>query len=323
MKTAYIYHSDMLRHETGQGHPESPQRLSVLEKTLFGAGQSDQTLALASRLDHVQASLHNRLYDAVSRVHTAIYIDTLKAAVPKTGRIYLDPDTSLAPGSLLAAELAVSAGLNAVDSVMGGSIQNAFCAIRPPGHHAEASKAMGFCLFNNVAIAAKYIQTTHHLDRVLIIDWDVHHGNGTQNAFYQDPDIFYFSTHQFPCYPGTGAKNERGAGRAEGRTENHPLPAGSGDTEVLSIFEQDLSKAVSDFRPDFILISAGFDAHEQDPLASLEVTDEGFEEMTRIVLALAEAHCGGRIVSFLEGGYHLNALVRSVERHLGVLSGFL
>ncbi len=321
MKTGYIYHPDMLRHDTGPGHPESPQRLSTLEKKLFGASQSNQGFALTSRLEKMQSERHDRLYDAVSRIHTSTYIDALKAAVPKTDRIYLDPDTPLSPGSLLAAELAVSAGLIAVDSVMAGSIRNAFCAVRPPGHHAEAGKAMGFCLFNNIAIAAKYIQTKYHLDKVLIIDWDVHHGNGTQNAFYQDSSVFYFSSHQFPCYPGTGAKDERGEGRGEGSTENHPLPAGSGDTELLAVFEHDLSLAVSDFRPDFILISAGFDAHRDDPLASLEVTDEGFAEMTKIVCSLADTHCEGRIISFLEGGYNLDALARSVERHLGVLCG--
>jgi len=321
MKTAYIYHPDMLRHDTGPGHPESLQRLFVLEEQLFGPVQSDKGFGLASQLDKVQSELHDKLYDAVSQIHTATYIDALKTSVPKTDRIYLDPDTPLSPGSLLAAELAVSAGLIAVDSIMAGKIQNAFCAVRPPGHHAEAEKAMGFCLFNNIAIAAKYIQKAHHLNRVLIIDWDVHHGNGTQNAFYQDPSVFYFSTHQYPCYPGTGATDERGEGAGEGFTKNHPLLAGSGDTDLLSIFEHDLSKVASDFRPDFILISAGFDAHQEDPLASLEVTDEGFSKMTRIVVALAETHCQGRIISFLEGGYNLKALARSVEGHLGVLSG--
>lgn len=321
MKTAYLHHPDMLRHDTGPGHPESPQRLSHLESHLFAGERSTQIETLTSRLFKVASERHEDLYDAISQIHTAPYIESLKSSLPTTERIYLDPDTPLSPGSLLAAELAVSAGLIAVDLVMAGMVQNAFCAVRPPGHHAEAGRAMGFCLFNNVAVAAKYIQTKYPLKKVFIIDWDVHHGNGTQNAFYQDASVFYFSTHQFPCYPGTGAKEERGESEGMGFTANHPLPAGSGDATLLSIFERDLNKVVSDFQPDFILISAGFDAHEDDPLASLNVTDKGFAEMTKHVLALAEIHCEGRIVSFLEGGYNLDALARSVERHLAVLSG--
>ncbi len=320
MKTAYIYHPDMLQHDTGPGHPESPQRLSILEKHLFDEERSSEIETLVDRLFKIESARHDGLYDAIAQIHTADYIASLKSSLPKTERIYLDPDTSLSPGSLLAAELAVSAGLMSVDLVMAGRVQNAFCAVRPPGHHAEAGRAMGFCLFNNIAIAAKYIQTNYHLKKVFIIDWDVHHGNGTQNVFYDDPSIFYFSTHQSPSYPGTGAKEEQGEGAGAGFTANHPLPAGAGDAALLSIFERDLYKAISDFQPDFILISAGFDAHEEDPLASLNVTDEGFSEMTKHVVAFAETHCEGRIVSFLEGGYNLNALARSVEQHLGVLA---
>lgn len=321
MKTGYIYHPAMLSHDTGPGHPESAQRLVALKEKRFTSEPGDQNEALSNRLDQVQSELHDDLYDAIARIHTLSYIDSLKVASPKTGKIYLDPDTPLSSGSLLAAELAVSSGLMAIDAVMAGTMKNAFCAVRPPGHHAEAERAMGFCLFNNIAIAARYIQTKYHLKRVFIIDWDVHHGNGTQNAFYHDASVFYFSTHQFPCYPGTGAEDECGEGSGQGFTENHPLPAGSGDTELLTVFEQDLQKAISNFQPDFILISAGFDAHCDDPLASLKVTDEGFEQMTKGVVALADIHCQGRIVSFLEGGYNLEALARSVERHLGVLAG--
>jgi len=210
--------------------------------------------------------------------------------------------------------------LTAVDQVMDGTLNNAFCALRPPGHHAEADHAMGFCLFNNVAVAARYIQKKYHLPKIFIIDWDVHHGNGTQNAFYDDASVFYLSSHQFPCYPGTGSAKENGQGLGEETTLNLPLKAGTDDTELLRIFEKVLPDALAAFQPDFILISAGFDAHRDDPLAALEISDSGFAEMTNIVRSLAETHCQGRIVSCLEGGYHLDALARSVKKHLSVLS---
>ncbi len=260
------------------------------------------------------------LYTWISKIHLPIYTNHLKAIIPKAGQINLDPDTTCSPGSLFSAESAVAGVLTAIDGIMDQNIQNAFCAIRPPGHHAEPDHAMGFCLFNNIAIGARYLQLKYHLKKILILDWDVHHGNGTQHAFYDDPSVFYFSTHQFPCYPGTGSLEERGIGMGEGLTQNYPLRVGAGDSELLNIFERELAKAVSSFKPDFILISAGFDAHQEDPLASLEVTDTGFEEMTKIVHSLALTHCGGRIVSCLEGGYHLEALARSVQRHLTVLS---
>jgi acetoin utilization deacetylase AcuC-like enzyme len=216
--------------------------------------------------------------------------------------------------------MAVSGVLTAIDRVMEGSLLNAFCAVRPPGHHAESNRAMGFCLFNNVAIGARYLQKRHGLKRIFILDWDVHHGNGTQHSFYDDPTVFYFSTHQYPFYPGTGSEAERGAGEGEGTTLNCPLPSGSGDREMLSIFEKELASSVMSFSPDFILLSAGFDAHRDDPLASLQVTDGGFREMTRIVKSLAQTACQGRVVSSLEGGYNLAALARSVGVHLEILS---
>jgi acetoin utilization deacetylase AcuC-like enzyme len=220
-----------------------------------------------------------------------------------------------------AALMAVSGLLTAIDEVMAGRLRNGFCAVRPPGHHAESTRAMGFCIFNNIAIGARYLQLHHQCKRVFIIDWDVHHGNGTQNSFYADPSVFYFSTHQYPFYPGTGSAKERGVDDGEGFTVNCPLSAGAGDQEILRLFNKELSVAVSAFQPDFILISAGFDAHRDDPLASLQVTDDGFSEMTHIVKGLAETYCGGRVVSCLEGGYDLAALARSVGRHLEVLAG--
>ncbi len=320
MKTGYITHPGFLAHDTGQGHPESPQRLSVLEHRILNASEKQDKNSLQNRLEIITPSRTPNLYGWISEIHRANYTDHLKQQVPQSGYVHLDADTPLSPGSLKAAETAVSGILTAVDKVMDGTLKNAFCALRPPGHHAETDHAMGFCLFNNVAIAARYIQKKHHLAKVFIIDWDVHHGNGTQHTFYNDPSVFYFSSHQFPCYPGTGAAKERGQGKGDGFTLNAPLSPGASDRDLLRIFETTLQNAVNDFQPDFILISAGFDAHRDDPLAALEITDSGFEHMTHIVQSLAESHCKARIVSCLEGGYNLDALARSVKKHLSVLS---
>jgi len=313
MKTGFITHPLYLRHDNGAGHPESADRLTAIEEALAKTG-------LRSQLERITPSLHPDVSGWITEVHRAAYYQSLKEISPERGAIYLDPDTRYSPGSLAAAEMAVSGLLTAIDRVMEGSLQNAFCAVRPPGHHAESNRAMGFCLFNNVAIGAKYLQKRHALARIFILDWDVHHGNGTQHSFYNDPTVFYFSTHQFPFYPGTGSENERGIGEGEGFTLNCPLSAGSGDREMLTRFEKELFSAVTAFKPDFILLSAGFDAHRDDPLAGLEVTDAGFREMTRIVKSLAETECQGRVVSCLEGGYNLAALARSVGVHLEVLS---
>ena len=202
---------------------------------------------------------------------------------------------------------------------MDGKVRNAFCAVRPPGHHALKDRAMGFCLFNNVAIAASYIQKKHKLGKVLIVDWDVHHGNGTQAAFYDDPSVFYFSAHQSPFYPGTGSAEERGAGKGVGFTLNVPLPAGCGDAEYKKAFLEKLKPAAAAFQPDFVLVSAGFDAAKDDLLGRMKVTPEGYAELTRIVKGIAEQHCQGRLVSVLEGGYNLEGLAASVEAHVRVL----
>lgn len=314
MKTALITHPIYLRHDNGPGHPESDQRLTAIRNRL---GRSE----VQSRLTFLEPSVPPDLSTWIGEVHLPAYYRSLQKMRPQRGSVYLDPDTPYSPQSLDAAEMAVSGTLTAIDRVMSGSVENAFCAVRPPGHHAEADRAMGFCLFNNVAIGARYIQKKYRLQRILIIDWDVHHGNGTQHSFYQDPTVFYFSTHQFPFYPGTGSEAERGRGDGEGFTLNCPLSAGAGDREILSEFEKKLIPAMEEFKPDFVLISAGFDAHREDPLAGLEVTEEGFGELTRLVRSMARSHCAGRIVSCLEGGYNLDALSRSVTRHLEVLSG--
>ncbi len=256
------------------------------------------------------------LSDWITRVHRADYLDRLERMRPETGIVRIDADTLMSPESYRVARLAVEGTLAAADGIMAGRFANAFCAVRPPGHHAEANRAMGFCLFNNVAVAARYLQQRYGLSRVFIIDWDVHHGNGTQHIFDEDPTVFYFSIHQFPFYPGTGRADEHGRGAGEGYTLNCPLPPGQGDEEYISVFEKSLRPAVEAFRPDFILVSAGFDAHRDDPLANMRVTEEGFGEMTRMVNEWARVYCRGRVLSCLEGGYNLAALARSVERHM-------
>jgi acetoin utilization deacetylase AcuC-like enzyme len=216
--------------------------------------------------------------------------------------------------------LAAAGGvLAAVDAVMDGKVENAFCAVRPPGHHALKDKAMGFCFFNNVAIAARYVQKKHKLSKVLIVDWDVHHGNGTQAAFYDDPTVLYFSVHQHPFYPGSGTESEKGTGEGLNYTINVPLPSGSGDAEYRKAFEEKLLPAALAFKPDFVLVSAGFDAAEGDRLGGMKVTPEGYAELTHVVREIARKSCHGRVVSLLEGGYDLDALAASVEAHIRVL----
>jgi acetoin utilization deacetylase AcuC-like enzyme len=222
--------------------------------------------------------------------------------------------------SFRVAKLATGGALAAVDRVMDGTVDNAFVAARPPGHHALPDRAMGFCLINHVAVAARYVQKKYGLERVLIVDWDVHHGNGTQDIFYSDPSVFYFSTHQWPHYPGSGAAAETGSGAGIGATLNVPLAKGDGDAEIVAAFADKLIPAAKSFRPDFVLVSAGFDGHRGDPLAGLEVTAVGYGELTRIVVDIANEYARGRLVSLLEGGYDLTALSRSVETHLLQLS---
>jgi acetoin utilization deacetylase AcuC-like enzyme len=225
----------------------------------------------------------------------------------------------MCPGTLDAAYLAVGGALAAADAIMQGDIDQAFCAVRPPGHHAEVDRAMGFCFFNTIAIAARYLQQQHGLQKIMIVDWDVHHGNGTQQAFYDDPTVLFFSTHQYPFYPGTGRATETGEGQGKGLTINVPLSGGQGDEEYLEIFQKVLVPAAEKFQPECIMISAGFDAHRDDPLANMALTEQGYADMTNIVSSIAKNFAGGRIVSCLEGGYHLKALAGSVDCHLQVL----
>ena len=255
----------------------------------------------------------------ITQVHSPSYVASLNRHAPTSGRVSLDPDTSMSPGSLPAAYLAAGGALAAVDAIMAQQVDHVFCAVRPPGHHAEAGRAMGFCLFNNVAIAARYVQKKYGLTRVLIVDWDVHHGNGTQHSFEEDPSVLFFSTHQYPHYPGTGRGTERGKGAGEGFTVNVPMEAGEGDAEYHAIFLKSLVPAADAFKPEFVMISAGFDAHKDDPLASMGLTEAGYADLTDIVAGIAKRHANGRILSSLEGGYNLTALAYSVNAHIKAL----
>ena len=306
-KTGFVYHKAFLDHDMGLGHPESPQRLRAIVGRLEESG-------ILARLVPIEPSPASEQW--ITEVHSPDYVKELKSHAPAQGRVSLDADTSMSPGSLSAAYLAAGGALAAADAIMEGRVDNAFCAVRPPGHHAERDRAMGFCLFNNIAIAARYLQQRHGLARILIVDWDVHHGNGTQHSFYDDPSILFFSTHQYPHYPGTGRKSERGSGSGEGATINVPLSGGQGDEEYREIFETVLMPAAEAFKPNAVLISAGFDAHRDDPLAGMGLTEDGYAALTAIVAGIARRHARGRVLSCLEGGYHLDALSGSVERHL-------
>jgi acetoin utilization deacetylase AcuC-like enzyme/formylglycine-generating enzyme required for sulfatase activity len=309
-KTAFVYHDVYLEHKTTAGHPESPKRLTAIVEHLK-ANHLDSELAALTPQPASEKWL--------ATVHAPSYIERARRASAE-GDDYLDTgDVPISTRSYEAAVMAAGGVLTAVDAVMKGQVENAFCAVRPPGHHALADRAMGFCIFNNVAIGAKYVQQQYHLAKVLIVDWDVHHGNGTQATFYEDPSVLYFSVHQYPFYPGTGTEAETGKGKGVGTTINVPLPAGSDDDDLLEAFEHKLLPAADAFRPDFVFVSAGFDAHENDTLGGMRVTTGCFGKLTRIVKGIAERSCQGRLVSVLEGGYGLNGLASSVETHLRVL----
>lgn len=309
-ETGWIYHSDYLKHHTGGRHPESPHRLRAIVTHLDRCGFLSQLVPLET----APVSL-----DWVLEIHDLDYVERVEQSC-LVGEPQLDsPDTGICPCSFEVALLAVGGVLAGVDAVIEGQVANAFCTVRPPGHHAERDQAMGFCIFNNVAIAAAYLRKKYGLARVLIVDWDVHHGNGTQSAFLSDPSVFYFSVHQHPHYPGSGTRMERGVGAGLGTTLNAPLPTGCGDREYLEVFREIFLPAALGFEPEFVLISAGFDGHRDDPLSGMLLTEDGYEEMTEIVKEVARRSAQGRLVSVLEGGYNLVSLAACVERHLEVL----
>jgi acetoin utilization deacetylase AcuC-like enzyme len=305
MTTLIYTHQACLEHDPGSYHPESPDRLRAVL-----AGLDRPEFAALERRQAPRAEL-----DEVMRVHPRAFIQAVLAAVPQRGHAQLDADTVLSPGSGEAALRAVGAVCAAIDAVVAAEADNAFCAVRPPGHHAEADRAMGFCLFNSVAIGAQRARQTHGLERAAVIDFDVHHGNGTQAIFENNPHVLYASTHQWPLYPGTGARGDTGVGNIV----NVPLRPGSGSTEFRRAFNEIILPALEDFRPDVILISAGFDAHRADPLAQLMLVDEDYGWVTERLMACAARHCDGRIVSSLEGGYDLNALATSAAAHVRAL----
>jgi acetoin utilization deacetylase AcuC-like enzyme len=310
MKVGYIYDAVYLRHETGE-HPENARRLEVIVAELERSGLKQRLTPVPPR-PATEAEL--------ALVHHQAYIDHIKE-VARQGGGWLDIETVMSPGSYTAALYAAGGAIRAVDAVMAGEVSSAFALVRPPGHHATPRQAMGFCIFNNVAIAARHALKEHGLDRVAIIDFDVHHGNGTQEAFYDDPTVLYISIHEYPHYPGTGGIEETGEGRAAGTNINIPLPAGCGDAEYEQAFLQVVAPAVKRYRPGFILVSAGFDAARGDELADMQVTVNGFARMASIINELAVEQCGGRVVLCLEGGYDLAAMASAVRSIFEVLLG--
>ena len=305
MKTFYYSHPDFLFHETGIGHPECADRLRSIEKALAAPEFSDL----------IRQSPPLGTEEQIRLVHPQAHIDAILKAIPQQGEHHYDQDTVLSPGSRLAAFRAVGAVCDAVDQVLAGKADNAFCAIRPPGHHAEPQQAMGFCLFNNIAIAANYARQHYQLERIAIVDFDVHHGNGTQAAFYNQPNVLYASSHEMPHYPGTGYPAETGAGNII----NVPLAAGDSGIEFRQKYNRLILPALKNFKPDLLLISAGFDAHKDDPLASIMLVEDDFKWITQELMVIADSCCKGRIISALEGGYNLKALAASVAIHVKAL----
>ncbi len=305
-RTAWAYSPEFLKHNAGLLHPERPERLTAI----LSRCREDGLLERLSPLGFAPAT-----DDELSLAHTRRHI----ANLAKSKGQQLDPDTFCGTGTPEIARLGAGAAVAATRAVIAGKAGNAFCALRPPGHHAPADRAMGFCFFNNIAVAAAGVVATNPDARVLILDWDVHHGNGTQSIFYESEKVLYSSVHQYPFYPGTGAATEVGRGSGKGFTINKPLAAGAGDSEFLDAISAILDESTDLLRPDVVMISAGFDAHRDDPLAHLEVSVDGFVEATRRVCSFAHDQCGGSIVSILEGGYNVQALAVSVAAHLTVL----
>jgi acetoin utilization deacetylase AcuC-like enzyme len=306
MATLLLHHSSFANHTTERGHPERPDRYRVVEATL-GQPQFDPLVREEAEIADL---------DTTRYVHTNRYVDALEESRPAEGYVYLDGgDTMMEPSTWEVVLRGVGGTLQAVDKVLDGDVQNAFVACRPPGHHAETERAMGFCLFNNISIGARHAQLKHGLARLAIVDFDVHHGNGTQQIFYSDPSVLYASTHQMPLFPGTGATDETGVGNIF----NSPLASGDGGAELREAFEDRILPALDAFSPELIIVSAGFDAHERDPLGSLQMTADDFAWVTRELMNSAERHCEGRLVAVLEGGYDLQGLADSVSAHVGEL----
>jgi len=312
LRTAILYAHLFKQHDTGPGHPESPARCDAVMRGLEHAGLRQRLLALAPRMAGDEEVL---------ACHTGSYLRTVRHDIASGAENLSTGDTAIGPRSFEAALYAAGGVLEAVDAVVARRAKNAFCVVRPPGHHATPDRGMGFCIFNNVAIAARHAQRKHGIEKVLIVDWDVHHGNGTQEIFYADPSVFYFSTHQWPWYPGTGSAEETGAGKGKGTTLNCPFPAGAGRKEIVEqAFRGKLLPAAERFKPDLVLISAGFDSRAGDPLGGFRLADEDFADLTLLALQVARSHAGGRLVSVLEGGYALDGLASASAAHVQALT---
>ncbi len=306
MTTLFLTHPSSLKHDMGPDHPERPDRIRAIERIL--EHERFQTL-IRDRAPRGDIS-------TITRVHPEAYVRSLEEAAPTEGHVSLDGDTSMNPGTWDAALHAIGAACQAVDEVMVRRVTNAFVAMRPPGHHAETATPMGFCFFNNAAVAARHAQKVHGAERIAIMDFDVHHGNGTQEIFWNDPSVMYASTHQMPLYPGTGAKNETGD---HDNIVNAPLRAGDAGPQFREAMEQVVLPRLHAFRPDLVIVSAGFDAHRRDPLANINLLEEDFGWATAKLMDVADKHAGGRVVSLLEGGYDLEGLARSVAAHVMTL----
>jgi acetoin utilization deacetylase AcuC-like enzyme len=306
MTTLLITHSACLDHLNPAGHPERPDRLRAIERAL-----EDERFQNLARVEAPAAAL-----ETIALCHPMEYVTAIRDATPKDGLARLDADTSMSPGSFEAALRAAGGATCAVDEVMTGKARNAFVATRPPGHHTETARPMGFCLFNNAAIAARHAQKHHGIARAAVVDFDVHHGNGSQDIFWSDATVMYGSTHQMPLYPGTGAKSERGE---HGTVVNAPLRPGDGGEQFRAAFETVILPRLRDFQPDLLVISAGFDAHMRDPLANLNLLEADFEWATKKLMEIADRWANGRVVSVLEGGYDLQGLAQSAAAHVAAL----
>jgi acetoin utilization deacetylase AcuC-like enzyme len=311
LPTAVVHAALFANHDTGMGHPESPLRYTVVINALKKTDLYRRVLWLDPRAADESE---------IARCHTESYIETAKHDI-QTGHGHLSTgDTAISRWSWKPALHAVGATLTAIDALLDGRAKNAFCVARPPGHHATPNRGMGFCVFNNIAVAVRYAQRRYGIGKVLIVDWDVHHGNGTQDMFYDDDSVLFFSTHQWPWYPGTGARDETGRGRGLGTTINRPFPAGAARKEIVGAFGDEMRSAAERFKPELVLISAGFDSRHSDPLGHFQLTDEDFADLTRIMLETADRFADGRLVSVLEGGYNLDGLSMACKAHCRALA---